>query len=269
MWYNNCRDAVHDSQNRSDGQEMSSVYLGTQGWSYKSWVGNFYPANATASDYLKEYCKNFRTVEIDSTYYGAPRPQTVKQWREVTPADFRFTAKFPQAITHEKTLKDATAETLHFIDTMALLGDKLGPLLLQFPYQFKSDQRDLLAEFLATLPTEFRYAVEVRHRGWLKATFFAILEKHHVALAIADYAYMPKLDRATTDFVYIRWLGNRKDIPDDHYESVRINRDAELDRWGDLIKQFLEKGVTVWGFANNHYQGHSPATVRSIIERIG
>ncbi len=247
---------------------MSNVYLGTQGWSYKSWVGNFYPVNTSAGDYLKEYSRNFRAVEIDSTYYGTPRSATVEQWREVTPADFRFTAKFPQAITHEKMLKDTTAETRHFIDTMALLGDKLGPLLLQFPYQFKPDQRDLFAEFLAALPTEFRYAVEVRHRGWLNDAFFEILEKHHIALALADYAYMPKLDRATTDFVYIRWLGNRKDIPDDHYERVRINRDAEVDRWGELITQFLEKGVTVWGFANNHYQGHSPATVHSIMERV-
>ena len=248
---------------------MSHAHLGTQGWSYKSWVGDFYPAKTAAGDYLKGYAKQFRAVEIDSTYYGAPRPQIAKQWREITPDDFRFTAKFPQAITHEKMLKDALPETMRFLDAMALLGDKLGPLLLQFPYQFKPDQHNTLAEFLAALPREFRYAVEVRHRGWLNDAFFDLLAQHRVALALEDYAYMPKVDRATTDFVYIRWLGNRKDIPDDHYESVRIDRDAELDRWSDLITQFFEKDVTVWGFANNHYQGHSPATVRSIMERIG
>ncbi len=247
---------------------MSQIYLGTQGWSYKSWVGHFYPVNTAASDYLKEYAKQFRAVEIDSTYYGAPRPQTVDQWREITPDDFRFTAKFPQTITHEKMLKDALPETLRFLDALARLGDKLGPLLLQFPYQFKPDQHAALADFLAALPREFRYAVEVRHRGWLNDAFFDLLAQQRAALALADYVSMPKLDRATTDFVYIRWLGNRKDIPDDHYESVRINRDAELDRWSNLITQFLEKGVTVWGFANNHYQGHSPATVRSMMERL-
>ena len=247
---------------------MREVHLGTQGWSYKSWVGNFYPANTSASDYLNQYAQKFRAVEIDSTYYGAPRPQTVKQWREITPTDFRFTAKFPQAITHEKMLKDAAPETMQFLDAMALLGDKLGPLLLQFPYQFKPDQQPALAEFLAALPRDFRYALEVRHRGWLTEAFFELLAQHRVALALADYAYMPKLDRATTDFVYIRWLGNRKDIPDDHYETVRIQRDQELDRWSDLITHFLDEGVTVWGFANNHYQGHSPATVRSLMERI-
>ena len=83
---------------------MTEFYLGTQGWSYRSWGGNFYPAQTPAGDYLKTYAQNFHAVEIDSTYYGTPRPQTVQQWREVTPADFRFTAKFPQAITHEKML---------------------------------------------------------------------------------------------------------------------------------------------------------------------
>jgi uncharacterized protein YecE (DUF72 family) len=248
---------------------MREVHLGTQGWSYKSWVGNFYPANTPAGDYLNQYAQQFRAVEIDSTYYGAPRPQTVKQWRETTPADFRFTAKFPQAITHEKMLKDAAAETMQFLDAMALLGDKLGPLLLQFPYQFKPDQQPALTEFLDALPRDFHYALEVRHRGWLTEAFFELLAQHRVALALADYAYMPKLERATTDFVYIRWLGNRKDIPDDHYETVRIQRDQELDHWSGLITHFLDQGVTVWGFANNHYQGHSPATVRALMERIG
>ncbi len=248
---------------------MRELHLGTQGWSYKSWVGNFYPANTAASDYLNQYARQFHAVEIDSTYYGAPRPQTVKQWHEITPENFRFTAKFPQAITHEKMLKDATSETLQFLDAMTPLGDKLGPLLLQFPYQFKPNKHSMLSEYLAALPRNFRYAVEVRHRGWLNDSFFNLLAQHRVALALADYAYMPKLDRATTDFVYIRWLGNRKDIPDDHYETVRIQRDEELDRWSALITQFLDQGVTVWGFANNHYQGHSPATVRALLERIG
>ncbi|MDE3091422.1 MAG: DUF72 domain-containing protein, partial [Chloroflexota bacterium] len=168
----------------------------------------------------------------------------------------------------EKMLQDAAPETQQFLDAIALLGDKLGPLLLQFPYQFAPDRRETLAQFLATLPTDFRYAIEVRHRGWLTDAFFDLLAQHRVAFALADYAYMPKVDRVTTDFTYIRWLGNRKDIPDDHYESVRINRDPQLDRWGEVITRLADQGVTVWGFANNHYQGHSPATIRSIMARI-
>ncbi len=136
-----------------------TIHLGTQGWSYKSWNGVFYPQDTPANCYLEEYAKKLHTVEIDSTFYATPRASTVKQWDEVTPDDFRFTAKFPQKITHEKMLKEAEQDVKLFLDTMSLLGPKLGPLLLQFPYTFKPDQRVVLADFLAALPGDFRYAV--------------------------------------------------------------------------------------------------------------
>ncbi|MCI0475029.1 MAG: DUF72 domain-containing protein, partial [Anaerolineales bacterium] len=193
---------------------------------------------------------------------------SVEQWRDATPAQFRFTAKFPQIITHEKMLKDAERETDQFLTTMGLLGEKLGPLLLQFPYTFTPDQRDVLARYLAALPTQFRYAVEVRQRGWLNDVFFDLLKQHRVASALSDYGYMPRVARVTTDFAYFRLLGNRKDIRDEQFDRVRFNRDADLDRWRDLIADLNEKGVMTWCFVNNHYQGHSPATVRALSERI-
>ena len=153
---------------------------------------------------------------------------------------------------------------------MSGLGKKLGPLLIQFPYTFKPTQRADLEKFLAALPTDanFRYAVEIRQKDWLKDWFFDLLGQHHIALTLADYMYMPKLDRVTTDFTYMRWLGNRKDIPDDEYDRVRINRDKELDHWAGVIADLVDKGVTIWGFANNHYAGHSPATVRDLMARL-
>jgi uncharacterized protein YecE (DUF72 family) len=246
----------------------TNIFLGTQGWAYKSWIGAFYPAGTKSGDYLTEYAKCFRAIEIDSTYYAIPRPRSVEQWREATPAHFRFAAKFPQVITHEKMLQDAERETEQFLSTISLLGDKLGPLLLQFPYTFTPDQRDALARYLTALPTQFRYAVEVRQRGWLNDAFFDLLKQHRVAYALSDYGYMPRVARVTTDFAYLRLLGNRKDITDEQFDRVRLNRDADLDRWGDLIADLNDKGIVVWGFVNNHYQGHSPATVRALLERI-
>lgn len=245
-----------------------TVYLGTQGWSYKSWDGVFYPAGTPAGSYLAEYAKKLPAVEIDSTFYAAPRPSVVQQWDEVTPDRFRFTAKFPQAITHEKMLKDAGQDVSYFLDAIGKLGKKLGPLLLQFPYTFKPEQKNRLDDFLAALPDSFRYAVEIRQRGWLQDWFFDMLARHRTALVMADYAYMPKLKQATTDFAYIRLLGNRKDVPDDQYDRVRINRDSELDEWADVIADLVDKGVPIWGFANNHYMGHSPATLEALSERL-
>jgi len=247
---------------------MTNLFLGTQGWAYKSWVGTFYPQGTSPDNYLSEYARHFHAIEIDSTYYAIPRARSVEQWRDATPAHFRFAAKFPQVITHEKMLKDAERETEQFLSTIALLGEKLGPLLLQFPYTFTPDQRDTLARYLAALPTQFRYAVEVRQRGWLNDAFFDLLKQHRVAYAISDYGYMPRLARVTTDFAYIRLLGNRKDFKDEQFDRVRLNRDADLARWSDLIVELNEKGVAVWAFVNNRYQGHSPATVRALMERI-
>jgi uncharacterized protein YecE (DUF72 family) len=252
---------------------MATIHLGTQGWSYKSWEGMMYPTGTPAGAYLPEYAKRLNAVEIDSTFYGTPRRQNITKWDGDTPPGFRFAAKFPKQITHEASLEDGWVQAVApqvslFLDTMSRLGDKLGPLVLQFSYEFGPDRREPLAEFLAALPSNLRYAIEVRHRGWLKDWFYQLLEQHRVALVLADYRYMPKLERATTDFAYIRWLGNRKDIPDDDYTHVRINRDQELDHWADVIAGLHEQGVSVWGFANNHYQGHSPATVDAIKQRL-
>ena len=108
---------------------MIRIYLGTQGWSYPSWEGPFYPAGTTNKEYLPEYAKHFDTVELDTTFYAIPRGTTIAGWRERTPDGFRFAAKFPKVVTHEKELREAGLEANVFVEAMAGLGDKLGPLL--------------------------------------------------------------------------------------------------------------------------------------------
>jgi uncharacterized protein YecE (DUF72 family) len=249
-----------------------NLYLGTQGWSYDSWVGNFYPAGTPASAFLEHYASEFDTVELDTTFYAIPRATTVSGWRERTPEGFRFAAKFPQVITHEKQLAGCAEETIAFLDTMTLLGDKLGPLLLQMPPAFNAGQMEDLNVFLMSLPTGFRYALEVRHRSWLaKETFAKLLEllrRQGVALCLVQHAWMPHLDEITAPFAYIRWLGRREDIPDDDYSHVRINRDAQLDPWAEQVARYLRAGTIVYGYFNNHYQGHSPASVRALQMRL-
>ncbi len=244
------------------------IHLGTQGWSYKSWDGVFYPQGTPPGAYLAHYATQFKAIEIDSSFYGTPRKAFLEKWDRDTPADFRFAAKFPKLITHEKMLVDAQKDAQIFLSGMSILGEKLGPLCLQFSYEFKPEARNLLDEFLGALPQEFRYAVEVRNRAWFHDWFFELLKKHRAALVLVDRVYMPKLEEVTTDFTYIRWLGNRKDVPDDEYTHVRITRDKELNEWADVIQQLHEREVDVWGFANNHYMGHSPATLREIQQRL-
>ena len=120
------------------------LLLGTSAFTAAGWEGSFYPPGTKPRDYLTYYARQFKTVEVDSTYYGTPSAATVTGWYEKTPPDFIFAAKVPQVVTHEKVLKDCEAEFDEFVDHMVILDDKLGPILLQFPkftkYQIQADE---------------------------------------------------------------------------------------------------------------------------------
>jgi uncharacterized protein YecE (DUF72 family) len=241
------------------------LYLGTSGWSYADWEGTVYPAGIPAGSRLAEYVKGYATVEIDSTFYGAPRRSTVRNWREIVPEGFLFAAKFPQEVTHERRLVDSGLEAGSFVRTMAELGDKLGPLLLQLPPSFAVEGMGALEDFLKRLPEGFRYAVEVRHRSWLGSDLPEMLHERGAALALIDYPRMPRMEEATADFSYIRWLGNRREFPEGH-THLKKERDEDLLWWSDLVDRFLQEGRTVFAYANNHYQNHSPSTLERFLE---
>jgi uncharacterized protein YecE (DUF72 family) len=242
-----------------------NLYLGTSGWSYADWEGTLYPEALPSASRLAEYVKRFATVEIDSTFYGIPRRSTVQNWREVAPDGFLFAAKFPQEVTHERNLVGSEAETESFISTMDELGDRLGPLLLQLPPSFTVEGMGVLEDFLEGLPEGFRYAVEVRHRSWLGSDLPQMLGEHGVALTLIDYPGMPRMEEATTDFSYIRWLGDRREFPEGH-THLKKDRDDDLLWWSDLVGRFLGEGRTVFAYANNHYQNHSPSTLDRFLE---
>jgi uncharacterized protein YecE (DUF72 family) len=243
----------------------TGLYLGTSGWSYADWEGSLYPVALPSASRLAEYVKHFATVEIDSTFYGTPRRSAVEKWREIVPEGFLFAAKFPQEVTHEKNLVDTRSEAETFVHTMQALEDRLGPLLLQLPPSFTVEGMGVLEDFLSTLPQGPRYAVEVRHRSWLGSDLPALLREHGVALTLVDYPRMPRMEEATTDFAYIRWLGNRREFPEGH-THLKKNRDDDLTWWSDLVDRFLEEDRTVFAYANNHYQNHSPSTLERFLE---
>ncbi|MFV9674636.1 MAG: DUF72 domain-containing protein [Anaerolineales bacterium] len=250
-----------------NAERSGKVYLGTQGFSFDDWVGPFYPAGTSKTAYLEQYAERLPAVEIDSTFYGVPRATTVQKWRERTPPGFRFAAKFPKLITHEKKLDRALGDAEAFIGTMQALGDKLAVLILQFAYDFTPDLRDRLDSFLAALPEGTPYAVEVRNRGWLKTEFREMLSRHNIALVLQDLHTMPRLDWITADFTVIRWLGRRKDIA--RFDEIQINRSQELEEWAVKVSRFLADGVNVYGFFNNHFAGHSPESVRQFAALLG
>lgn len=244
-----------------------NLWMGTTAWAFDTWVGPFYPPGTKSGDYLTEYARQFPAVEIDSTFYAIPRESVVQGWAAKTPDHFIMCPKFPQLITHQKRLMDSELETSAFLQTMRLLRSKLGPLLLQFEYTFQVDQLSMLIRYLDSLPTDLRYAVEVRHRSWLNEPFYEMLRQRNVALALSDLYYMPRIFVKTSDFAYLRLLGDQRKIPGD-MGKVTQDRTGDLAWWRDKIQTLHEQGADIFVFINNKYEGHSPATVRRLASML-
>lgn len=260
------------------------LFLGTSAFVANGWQGSFYPVGTKPADYLKFYSTKFQTVEIDSTYYHTPSASTVTGWYEKTPPDFVFAAKVPKIVTHEKVLKDCEAEFDEFVDRMDILDEKLGPLLLQFPwfnkYEIQADEFTARLRFFLNRVKNFptvRFAVEIRNKSWLDRRFTDLLREYNVALALTDQSRMlrpweikEKFDLVTTDFVYVRWLGDRHGIEKitQVWDKTVIDRKDDLKNWVDLLKQMLnDKRIRkIFSYANNHYEGFGPGTVKRFMD---
>jgi uncharacterized protein YecE (DUF72 family) len=244
------------------------IRLGTQGWNYDAWAGPFYPENTKAVDYLTVYSRAFDTVEVDSTFYATPPSKTVRGWAQRTPPGFVFSLKMPQEITHERRFRGVEDLAREFFDRARELGDKLGPVLIQLGAEFQVNELPAIAKFLPTLPDDIAFAIEFRDRGWINDGVIALLSEHNVALALTDARWIPRkqmvalAERPTADFAYIRWMGADREIVD--YSRIQIDRSRELELWAGVISQLTTRGRIVYGYANNHYAGHSPSTVREL-----
>jgi uncharacterized protein YecE (DUF72 family) len=259
---------------------MADFRIGTSALTAAGWQGSFYPSGMSSRDHLTYYATKFSTVEIDSTFYRIPSKEVVQAWADETPEGFMIAAKVPRSITHEKCLVDCSPEFRSFVDAMDLLGDnKRGPLLFQFPYftkdAFRSgdDFQARLKPFLETLPKDHRFAIEIRNPTWLNPEFADLLREYRVALVLQDQLWMPlpaaiSFDYLTSDFAYVRLLGDRKGIEKQTktWDKVIVNRSKELHGWVDVCQQINKRGASVFVYVNNHYTGHAPATVAQFLE---
>lgn len=247
----------------------TNIFLGTCGWSYKEWEGNFYQKKGIESK-LRAYSRVFKTAEIDSTFYRNPSKGTVMGWLKYSPSDFVFSAKLPQTITHEKILglkKDVKADLEIFLDLMRplQLGGKLACLLIQLPPKYSYNPKNLEAFFQMLDPT-FRYAVEFRNLTWLlpSTETFPLLKQYGVAYTIVDEPLLPPEVHLTADFAYFRWHGRGEDIWFDYRYS-----EEELQPWIAKIEETAKNAKKVYGYFNNHYHGYAPENCLHMLEKLG
>ena len=183
---------------------MARLFAGTSGFAYTAWKPDFYPQKLASKDFLKHYATRLNAVEINYTFRQLPKSGTLENWVNATPQGFAFACKAHQRITHFNRLKESEFADLFFraIDPLRT-ARRLGPVLFQLPPNFKADAA-LLEAFLAKLPADIRCAFEFRNQSWMTEEVYRLLEKHHVALCLAesDTFEVPRI--VTADFVYAR-----------------------------------------------------------------
>ena len=253
-----------------------SVLIATQGWNYPAWVGPFYPPGTRPAEFLSTYARAFRGVEVDSTFYAIPDARAVRAWSERTPPEFTFALKMPREVTHDRRLRDADDVVHGFLDRARQLGSKLGPILLQMGPDFAPDELPAIEMFLPTLPDDIRFAIEIRQSRWMRAEtlphLLELLARHGVALALSDGRWIARetmlelAERPTADFLYVRWMGPDREITD--YSRVQFDRSEEMRAWSAALKSAANTR-DIFGFFNNHFAGHSPASAREMQRLLG
>jgi uncharacterized protein YecE (DUF72 family) len=266
-----------------------NLYIGCPIWSFKGWVGNFYPEDTKPKDFLRVYSRRVTTIEGNTTFYAVPAEKTIENWVVETPETFRFCPKVPKAISHEGTLLENIPRAQQFIEVMRGLGSHLGPMFLQLPPRFPPEHIGELETFLSAWPRDVRLAVEVRHMDWFDAPYNEelnhLLAEHRMARVSIDtrpirdlagdeildgttYGSLvgtrerkpdvPVIPARTTDFVFIRYIGH----PD-----LRFN-DPFLDEWETYLASQLKEGADAYVFCHSPENLTAPLIARELYHRV-
>ena len=230
------------------------LHVGTSGYSYKEWKGNFYPGDLPAKEMLAYYSRRLPAVEINNTFYRLPQPAMVENWRDQVPDDFRFSIKATQRITHIKRLKNCADETKYLLDTAALLEARLGVVLFQLPPNSKKDA-ERLKDFLDLLPGDQRAAFEFRHESWFDDEVFQLLQAKNCALVVSDTDEKPLTEIiSTADWGYLR-------LRKTNYES------SDLVEWMKRVQD--QKWKDAFLFFKHEDEGVGPKLAKQFLELAG
>jgi uncharacterized protein YecE (DUF72 family) len=245
------------------------LYVGCSGWSYDAWHGRFYPSNLNRKEFLKYYSQVFDFVEIDSSFYRAPNLFMTRRWSSMTPDNFRFSAKFPRSITHEKRLTEPERHLHYFFEVMRPLRSKLQALLLQLPPSLTAKEGvKKLQALIHNLDPDFRYAIEVRHPSWFDDKVYKLLSDNDICLAWSQLDTIQTPPELTSDFLYLRFIGDRS-IDEKEFGKIQKDRIRELKVWSDSVHRVKDKAKFAIVAANNHYAGFGPATANSFRKMVG
>ena len=265
-------------------KKVGRIHVGIGGWTFAPWRGVFYPDGLPQAKELGYAASHLTSIEINGTFYRTQTPTTFRKWASEVPDGFVFSVKAPRFATHRRELGGAGDSIAHFLKSgVTELGDRLGPLLWQFPPTKKFEETDFGA-FLALLPREFegralRHVVEVRHASFLAPAFIALLRKAEVAIVFSEHDTYPAIADATADFVYLR-LQKGEDTIETAYPP------QALDAWAQRLRAWAQGAEPadlprvdttparaaprdVFAYVIHEGKVRAPAAAMALIERLG
>lgn len=256
------------------------LHVGCAVWAYDGWAENFFPPRLPKDERLKAYAERLTAVEANNTFYAIPTLAAVRNWAEQTPESFRFSPKYPRTITHTAQLKDVAAQTGSFIGVMRLLGQRLGPLMLQLPPSFGPVRLPVLRAYLATQPEDIQIVVEVRHPDWFTGDNGAKLDEVLVANRAARVIFDPRpahksespeadpakerkpnvpvIAEAMQGFVVIRYISS----------PVVAENEPYLNEWAERCAVWLKEKREVYFYAHCPVEERSPDIARDFYHRV-
>lgn len=250
---------------------MVKIEIGTAGWDYKDWVGNFYPKRLERSKHLVFYSTIFSLVEINSTFYNLPTKQMVKNWYNLVPQNFRFIVKVWQQITHALDDPKLFSNIENFFSVLSPLGKKIEAFLLQFPPWFKFTENHLgkLKALLNEVPSRYKYIIELRDNSWFDVEI--LLKFIDGANFILGSTYKPGIMPyffKNQKYYYIRLIGDRKLTIFNHIQREQGENLRSLE---ENIEKLGQKPniYEIFIIVNNHFQGFAPESANELKKKFG
>ncbi len=240
------------------GKAAAKIYIGTSGYQYTHWKGDFYPKELPVSKWFEHYSKFFDTVEINNTFYRMASAETFEGWRKAAPQGFCYVIKYSKYGSHNKKLKDPEGHVNYFLDRAVHLKETLGPILVQLPPNWKRNYKRL-DDFLKETPKDLRWAVEIRDPDWFSDEFYELLRKHKASLVFHDMIKNHPRE-ITADWIYMRFHG-------ENYSGSYTEK--ELDKIAEEITEYKEGGKDVFVYFNNDLGGHAIRNALTLKEKLG
>ena len=232
--------------------------IGCSGFNYKDWRGIVYPEKLPQRRWLEHYAGLFDTVELNTTFYRLPAPETVEQWARQAPPGFVFAAKLGQFGSHRMKLRDAASWLPNHLDRVERLGPHLGPTLVQLPPRWRVNV-DRLREFFAAAPSQLRWALELREPSWVCDEVLAVLREHDAALCVHDLLADHPWE-LTTGWTYVRFHGPNA-LTDKYWGEYGADR---LRPVAARLRAWLDDGVDVYAYFNNDHGGAAVRDARAL-----